>query len=341
MTNYFLLNITLTKPRLLIISPALAKANNGNWQTAARWSRFLRGNYHVSCIGSNAPYASLPPPDGVIALHARRSAAALNHFAENAPTVPRILVLTGTDLYRDIRTDTQAQRSLQIATQLVVLQPAALAELDVHLRKKTSVIFQSATLLAPHQRPTALRRMFKVIMVGHLRAEKDPLTFLRACISLRDAPILFTHIGSVLEADMADQVAATKAATPHYRWLDNQPHAATRQQLKRSDVMVISSLMEGGANVIIEAITSGVPVLASDIAGNRGMLGDDYLGYFPVGDTSALTALIQRTRDDHDFLASLQRQCSARQVLFTPERERASVLMLVDNCVHSSRAGSH
>ena len=283
----------MTKPRLLIISPALAKANNGNWQTAARWSRFLRDNYRVSCIGSNAPCASLPPPDGVIALHARRSATTLNYFADTAPTVPRILVLTGTDLYRDIRTDTQAQHSLHIATQLVVLQPAGLAELNMQLRKKTSVIFQSATLLTPYRRPPALRRFFKVIMIGHLRAEKDPLTFLRACVSLRDAPILFTHIGSALDTDMASHVAATQAATPRYRWLDNQPRAATRQQLKRSDVMVISSLMEGGANVIIEAVTSGVPVLASDIAGNRGMLGDDYLGYFPVGDAGALSALIQ------------------------------------------------
>ena len=30
-------------PRVLIVSPALADANNGNWRTAARWGRFLAG----------------------------------------------------------------------------------------------------------------------------------------------------------------------------------------------------------------------------------------------------------------------------------------------------------
>ena len=324
---------TLAKPRILIISPALAKANNGNWQTAARWSRFLRDDYYVRCLASTEATHLLPQPDCVIALHARRSAAALDHFHSTAPAIPRILVLTGTDLYRDIQTDAVAQHSLQIASQLVVLQPAGLAELDAQLQQKTSVIFQSARMLKPAHRTPAARHPFKVIMVGHLRAEKDPQIFMQACIALRAQPISFTHIGSALDDSMAAHVAATAAATPHYHWLDNQPHAATRQRLKQCDVMVISSLMEGGANVIIEAITSGVPVLASDIAGNRGMLGDEYPGYFPVGDAEKLAALIQRAANQPDYLASLQRHCDARQFLFSPQRERASVRMLVDNCI--------
>ncbi len=324
---------TLAKPLVLIISPALAKANNGNWQTAARWSHFLRDKYRVRCVASVENFSLIPRPDLIIALHARRSAAALNYFSQCASTVPRILVLTGTDLYRDIRTDAAAQHSLKLATKLVVLQPAGLAELDAQLQKKTRVIFQSAKTLKAVQRIPKTRRAFNVIMIGHLRPEKDPLTFLRACAALRDTPIVFSHIGSALDSDMIAHIAAATTATPNYRWLDNQPHAATRQRLKRSDIMVISSVMEGGANVIIEAITSGVPVLASDIAGNRGMLGDDYRGYFPVGDAERLAALIQRAATDADFLTDLQQQCSARQILFSPEREQASVRLLVDNCI--------
>ena len=330
----------MAKPHVLIISPALAKANNGNWQTAARWSQFLRGNYRVSCIASTDHLGAMLHPDIVIALHARRSAASLRYFNDNAPTVPRILVLTGTDLYRDIQTDATAQSSLKIATHLVVLQPAGLDELDATLQKKTSVIFQSAKTLKPIQQRTGARHVFKVIMIGHLRAEKDPLTYMRACTLLRETPIQFTHIGNALDGDMTSHVAATTTATSHYHWLGNQSHAITRQRLKRSDVMVISSVMEGGANVIIEAITSGVPVLASDIAGNRGMLGEDYLGYFPVADAAALAALIQRAATDQKFLTSLQQQCNARQVLFAPERERASVRMLVDNCVNQAHTRS-
>ena len=91
--------------------------------------------------------------------------------------------------------------------------------------------------------------------------------------------------------------------------------------------------MEGGANVIIEAVTSGVPVLATDISGNRGMLGDDYAGYFPVGDSRALARLIDLALEDAAFYALLQAQCNARAPLFSPERERAALLQLVDNLI--------
>ena len=277
----------------------------------------------------------------MIALHARRSAVALRQFHDGMPAIPRILVLTGTDLYRDIHYDAEAKYSLQIASHLVLLQPAGLAELPLSMIEKTSVIFQSAKTLTPCKRSPTPRKYFSVMMIGHLRAEKDPVTYLTACTLLRHTPIQFTHIGNALEVSMAEHIAATTTNTPRYRWLGNLSHAITRQRLKRCDVMVITSVMEGGANVIIEAVTSGVPVIASDIAGNRGMLGDDYLGYFPVGDAAALAAMIQRAANDKMFLARLRQQCDDRRALFSPERERASVRLIVDNCVRDACVAPH
>ncbi|MDY7575553.1 selenoneine biosynthesis selenosugar synthase SenB [Actimicrobium sp. CCI2.3] len=318
----------MAKPLVLIISPALAKANNGNWQTAARWSRFLRDRHTVICAASDSGLSATLQPDVLIALHARRSAEALLEFEHRCPS---ILVLTGTDLYRDIRTDPVAQHSLVIATRLVVLQAAGLDELPVPLLEKTRVIHQSARTLKAIKRH---RAALKVIMIGHLRAEKDPATFLRACMDLEHEDIDFLHVGGALDASMEMLARSTAERQPRYRWIGNQPHAATRQRLKNSDLMVISSIMEGGANVIIEAITSGVAVIASDISGNRGLLGDDYAGYFPVGDATALSALMRRCASDPLFLAHLQAQCNLRRPLFAPERECAAVRQLVDNCLH-------
>jgi glycosyltransferase involved in cell wall biosynthesis len=104
-----------------------------------------------------------------------------------------------------------------------------------------------------------------------------------------------------------------------------------RRQLARCRAMAICSRMEGGANVIIEAVMSGVPVLASDISGNRGMLGEDYAGFFAPGDAAALARLIDRIAIDAPFRARLLRQCAARRKLFAPGRERAALLDLVDN----------
>jgi hypothetical protein len=97
--------------RVTIVSPAMAEANNGNWQTAMRWARFLTPAYDVNIAAAWSPVTGATP-DLLIALHARRSAAALAAFAEHQPGSPRVLVLTGTDLYRDIIDNRAAQASL-------------------------------------------------------------------------------------------------------------------------------------------------------------------------------------------------------------------------------------
>jgi putative glycosyltransferase (TIGR04348 family) len=239
-------------------------------------------------------------------------------------------VLTGTDLYKDIFSDEAAQHSLQVATQLIVLQPAGLQVLDKSLQRKTQVIYQSAPSLKPItlslEKPP---RYFDVTMIGHLRDEKDPATFMRAARSVESARVRLIHIGGSLDPALAVQAEETQQLYPRYHWLGNVAHAATRQRLKRSQLMVITSKMEGGANVIIEAVTSGVPVLASDISGNRGMLGENYAGYFPLGDSIKLAQLIDRAAGDTKFYRRLLAQCAARAPLFAPERERTALLKLV------------
>ena len=99
--------------------------------------------------------------------------------------------------------------------------------------------------------------------------------------------------------------------------------------IKRCHLLLLPSLMEGGANVLIEAVTSGVPVLGSDIAGNRGMLGADYPGWFAPGDAEGLAALISRVATDAGYYASLSRRCAEQVSLFSPARECAAVRSLL------------
>ena len=324
----------MTRQHIWIVSPASARANNGNWQSASRWARFLRTRYRVS-ISLQWPDAAGPstsPPDLLIALHARRSAPSLDAWARAWPQRPSILLLTGTDLYRDIHSDAIAQRSLEQAGALVLLQPAGMTELAAPLHAKASVIYQSAATLRPA--PPAARRHADICMIGHLRAEKDPYTFMRAAALVASPSARLVHIGGALEPALATAAEVTAGQQPRYRWLGAMAHAATRQRLKRSHAMALTSHMEGGANVIIEAVSAGVPVLASDIGGNRGMLGDDYAGYFPPGDAAALARLIDRVIDEPSFHALLRAQCAARAPLFAPAAERAALLELVDNLLN-------
>ena len=320
----------LNKPRILVVSPASSASNNGNWQTAYRWAQFLRARYHVEIAGQWD--SASPPPDALIALHARRSADSIKAYAKTGR--PLVVVLTGTDLYRDIRHDEDARRSLQLAHRLVLLQDAGVDELPATLRARTAVIYQSAPALAPQPADDGL---FTVAMVGHLRGEKDPSTFMQAALLATAPSLRFIQVGGALDAALGRQAEDTAARCGNYRWLGAVEHDASRGLLRQSRLLVVPSVMEGGANVIVEAVTSGVPVLASDISGNRGMLGADYAGYFPVGDAAALARLVERAATEPGFEKMLRDQCEARLPLFAPEREKAAVLGLMDNALTQHR----
>ncbi len=269
----------------------------------------------------------------MIALHARRSAPSIHAWAARQPDRPLVLVLTGTDLYRDIQNDESAMQSLLLATHLVVLQQAGLAALPADLLSKTRVIYQSASHLKFAVKP---RANFKVVTAGHLRDEKDPLTFIRAAVLCSPVNIGFTHIGNAPDSLLAD--AARQAAVAHhnYRWLGGLPRGQTRQHIKRAHVLVNTSVMEGGAHVLAEAVQSGTAVLASSISGNVGMLGADYAGYFEVGDAAGLAAMVQRCAEEPAFMAQLQHQCSERACLFEPALEKRLVLKLISTAMKES-----
>lgn len=309
----------------MIVTPALADANNGNWQTAQRWQRFLAPLYPTRLLQA-WPDHEAARDDAMLALHARRSADSIAAWHARHGGERLALVLTGTDLYRDIDTDAAAQNSLELARFLIVLQDLGVQRLPVNLRGKARTIHQSARLRRSLDKSATRLR---ALMVGHLRPEKSPETLFAAAHLLRLRPdIRIDHVGHGLDPVLARQAAATRENCPHYRWLGARPHAETRRRIQQAHVLVHASRMEGGAHVVHEAILSGTPVLASRIDGNIGMLGTDYAGYFPWGDATALAALLGKCRAEPAFLADLRRQISARAALFMPETERLAVRQL-------------
>jgi putative glycosyltransferase (TIGR04348 family) len=312
------------RPSVCIVSPALADANNGNWQTASRWARMLASHYRVML----RDHWKDEPADILVALHARRSAESIERWSRNRPDAALAVVLTGTDLYRDIATDPAAQRSLELADRLVVLHERAVDDLPLRYRGKAVACFQST-----HVRATLTKTQLhlRAVMVGHLRDEKSPSTYFEAVRGLthrRD--IVLDHIGQALDPALGDKARELEREAPNYRWLAAQSHSTTRSRIQRAHVLVHPSRIEGGAHVIMEAIRSGTPVLATRIAGNVGMLGPQYAGYFELGDAKGLANLLERCRDDPASLEVLRKQCKMRSPLFEPARESATLRAVFD-----------
>ncbi|HYC48405.1 MAG TPA: selenoneine biosynthesis selenosugar synthase SenB [Burkholderiales bacterium] len=310
--------------RISLITPVPSRSRSGNRNTAARWNTFLRELGHKVVLEQRW---SGVPVDLMIALHARRSHDSIRRFAEAFPERPLVVVLTGTDLYRDIGNDADAQASLAIATRLIVLHELGARALPAPFRAKTRVIVQSARAV---RRPPPLATSFEIIVSGHLRPEKDPF---RAATALSLLPaqsrVRVTHIGGALSDDMADEARMRMAREPRYRWLGELPHGAALRMLARSRLLVVSSIMEGGANVVCEALANRVPVLASRIDGNVGMLGPRYPGYFTVADERALARLMLRAERDGAYYQTLVRACAARRGLVEARRERAGLRKVI------------
>jgi putative glycosyltransferase (TIGR04348 family) len=310
--------------RIAIVTPSAASTRTGNRHTAQRYAAFLRGAGHRVRVASSWDGADC---DLLIALHARKSHDSVARFRARYPARPLVVVLTGTDLYRDIRTDPRAQASLELATLLVALQDEAGRELRPRLRRKLRVVYQSARV-SRAARPPAGR--FRVCVIGHLRDEKDPFRAAAALAHLSDAlPIEVVHVGDALSAPMADEARRFMRVDARYRWLGGVPHSRALGWLGRSHLLVVSSRMEGGANVICEAARAGVPVVASRIRGNVGMLGRDYPGYYPLADERALARLMGRAATDRRFYARLEAGTAKRRRLFAPDAERRGVLAVV------------
>jgi putative glycosyltransferase (TIGR04348 family) len=258
----------------------------------------------------------------MVALHAWRSAEAIARFADRHPGRPLVVALTGTDAYRFIHTEPEpTQRSIALAHRLVGLHARIADTVPPEHRNRVRVIHQSAR---PGLARDPVRSRFQVCVAGHLREEKDPL---RPAYAVRDLPaasrIRVEHFGSAHGPEWAAAATAEMDRNPRYRWHGEVTYGRLRWAYARSHVLVLPSRMEGGANVISEAVVAGLPVVASRIAGSIGLLGEDYPGYYPVEDTTALRDLLLRVESDAELYAGLSEACAARRALFTPERERA------------------
>lgn len=304
--------------RIVIVSPALPGSRTGNATTAARWARCLRELGHRVRVRETWDGE---PCDLLLALHARKSARSVTRFRRTHPDRPIVVALTGTDLYHDLPNHAAAQRSLAAATRLVVLQPLALRALPAGFRSKAKVILQSA----PRRRSSRRTQTFDVVVLAHLRAVKDPLRAARAARLLpADSRVRVVHAGAALAPADAIRARAEMHRNPRYRWLGSVSPAGARRLLQRAGALVLSSRLEGGANVVSEAIACGVPILASRIPGTVGLLGANYPGYFAVGDTRGLARLLHRFETEARFRRRLRREVQRLAPRFTPARERAA-----------------
>ena len=302
--------------KIHLVTPGGALVPGGNSVTALRWAGILEELGHRTSISDHYDGQDC---DLLIALHAHRSAPAALRFKDANPDMPLIVGLAGTDLYHDIHNSPQAMQVISQASRLVVLQPQATRELPPEARKKTRVIYQSAKPPIPQRRAAG----FQACVLGHLRAVKDPFLPAKALRLLPShSRVSMLQAGRGIAEGMAARARAEQRANHRYTWLGEVGSQEALAVLASSHLLIHPSRLEGGANVISEAIATGTPILASRIPGSLGILGHDYPGYFASGDVAGLARLILRAENDPLFYRSLKGAISRLADRVRPAKEK-------------------
>ena len=297
----------------------------GNTTTAYRIVERLQQAGHTA----TALYTDTPPnADAQISLHVLKTAAASAHFAKNNGG-PLFICLTGTDMNGGFEQSPKlSEQIINLADKLVAAHPACLPQLPDRWRSKTVVIYPSVTLPELGSGPVPSAPLFTCI--GHLRPVKASHLTHAAIQRIPNADLVAASLGNAYDVTDGQQALLNARQDARYQWHAGFDRKTALEWMKASLATINSSLSEGGANTVIEAIQLSIPVLATNIPGNRGFLGDDYKGYFETGRADQLAELMRRCLEQPDFVERLKTQLAQRRPLFSMERESEELSKLVD-----------
>ena len=324
---------------IVIAAPIRPSGRSGNDVSVQRWATQLELLGHrVTVLPveegaklNSAAARELDRADLLLALHARRSAPMVQWWGERHPGLPLIVALSGTDLYNDMPDSTEAMASADAADALIVLQPAALERLDrlaPGWGSKTTVVHQSVAPPLPDRRPAPDE--VRVIVLAHLREVKDPLLAARAARRLdQTSRVTVHHAGRAFDRSWVEAAENEEKVNPRYHWHRELDRDAALRLLATGHVLACTSLAEGGANVVTEAIAVGVPVIGTRIEGHTGLLGADHPGLIPVGDELALTDLLTQLEHDRPLLDELRRRTDQLRPITEPAAERLALASVI------------
>jgi glycosyltransferase involved in cell wall biosynthesis len=174
----------------------------------------------------------------------------------------------------------------------------ALADSLPEIKEKIRVIAQGVLCTECSRDVRQLREELEIdsgdtvfLLVSSIRPVKNLEVALLAFseIEKRMSNVRLILIGPVLDREEADRVLTLGEKVSCFTYLGERPHEEVMKFYAASDVFLNTSLNEGMPGAVLEAMASGIPVLASDITGNRSLVADRKNGLlFPAESVAGL-----------------------------------------------------
>lgn len=299
----------------------------GNTTTALRLEQLLQqAGYEAVAMHTDTP----PTADVQISLHALKTSAASTHFVQTNPQSRLFIRLTGTDINGGFDQNPElSRRVMTLAEKLIVSHPACIDRIPAQWHQKVVVVYPSVDIPPLPKIQTPANPFFTC--VGHLRPVKNPHLMFASLHQIEAPNVAAVSIGNAYDATDGQQALINARLDPRYHWISGCDRPTAIAWTRASLATINSSISEGGANSVIEAILMGVPVLASKIEGNVGFLGNDYAGYFEAERSDQLAELMRRCLEDPEFLTLIRQQIKGRQHLFQEQREIIELKNLVEH----------
>lgn len=318
------------KTRIALVSPYTLPFHCGNSFLAERLREgLIRRGFEASLFNSGTD----GPDDAVYfaphllhSLNADRPHQWLQKFRRRL-AVPWVITLTGTDYnsWCGVKDPPpRIRQSLEAADALVVFHQEAYEDLRSCLpaiQDKLHIVPQGVTPLGRVSDPDGFRRQAGIdpdsvvfLMVASLRPVKNLRMAIEAFLAIeKDAPnVSLLLIGPVLDEKESTKVLRLGDRLRCFTYLGERPPDEVRRYMQAADVFLNTSLNEGMPGAVLEAMAEGLPVLASDVTGNRTLVVHERNGLlFPVADVRALTDSALRLLRDETLRRRLGRAGSA------------------------------
>ena len=187
--------------------------------------------------------------------------------------------------------------------------------------------------LPTEPRPETAR--FRLLFVGRVHREKNLAVVLQqmaALPALIRATIDLQVAGDGAQRPELEALAGRLGLTSQVQWLGWQQKSALPAIYRQADAVVNPSLYEGMPNVALEAMATGLPVVASDVPGNRSVVLPGKTGVlFPLDQPDLLGAALCRLATDRAWAKSLGRAGRERtETEFSWSKVAESYLELLD-----------
>ena len=135
--------------------------------------------------------------------------------------------------------------------------------------------------------------------VGRMQAVKDQVTLVRAFIMMLAIAPQFRSIARLMtigDGPLKNEAIALldEAGCPDLAWLPGSRNDIA-DIMRQMDIFVLPSLAEGISNTILEAMATGLPVIATRVGGNGELVDDNETGVLvPPADPEAIAAAMIR-----------------------------------------------